>query len=116
MLSALIIYEFHVVSMLYMIVSMFVMVIVLNLQILASENIAAQHSCRTPPAAPVTWVIPKRAQDRYENLADKGLSLQLGGRETRQRLDHRRLGQAWTAGWWMFPPVFPADLLFTVIC
>ncbi len=63
-----------------------------------------KHSCPTlmpyPPAVTVTWVTPKRAQDRYENLADKGLSLQLGGRETRQRLDHRRLGQA-IAGWWM---------------
>jgi len=28
--------------------------------------------------------------DRYENLADKGLSLQLGGKETRQRLDQRK--------------------------
>ena len=39
----------------------------------------------------VTHASTTGPEDRYETLADKALSLQLGGVETRQRLEQRRL-------------------------
>ena len=64
------------------------------------ENITYPHHLPTPFMTlghpPVQGA---HAQDRYENLADKGLSLQLGGKETRQRLDQRSLGfSLWSHG------------------
>lgn len=69
-----------------------------------TENIIYPHHYQPPPR----WPGSSSAQDRYENLADKGLSLQLGGKETRQRLDHRSLGFPSHGTWWVrgWPPGF----------
>ena len=67
---------------------------------MTSENVTYPHHL---PTSFITLGHPPvqgaHAQDRYENLADKGLSLQLGGKETRQRLDQRSLGFCLKVPW-----------------